>query len=197
MLGGFTFKGIHSSVYGVRETPTSTALSPLKRRNLIEIPGRSNSVIQEDGGYEPNSISLLCTYVPDDPYSVSRNTHKQARKIAGWLDGVGELTLDYEPGLHYNAYLSSSPPTTIMLEYAAFTLDFTITHPFAYETAIQKVKRCGYYISHVSGQEWLNLDNKIDVVTAGTMKTPVKIIIRNVSSKPITSLKVTHKYIEI
>lgn len=191
MLGGFTFKGIHSSVYGVRETPTSTALSPLKRRNLIEIPGRSNSVIQEDGGYEPNSISLLCTYVPDDPYSVSRNTYKQARKIAGWLDGVGELTLDYEPGLHYNAYLSSSPPTTIMLEYAAFTLDFTITHPFAYESTIEKEARLGE--STDNGVE----NNKMMIVTAGTTKTPVKIIIRNITQQPITHLKITHKYIEI
>lgn len=190
MLGGFTFKGIHSSVYGVRETPTSTALSPLKRRSLIEIPGRSNSFIQEDGGYETNKISLLCTYVPDDPYSVSANTHRQVRKIAGWLDGVGELTLDYEPGLHYNAYLSSPPPTTVLLEYASFTLDFTISHPFAYESAIEKEATMGVSLL---GQ----VANKMMIVTAGTTKTPVKIIIRNITREPITHLKITHKYIEI
>ncbi len=50
--GGFTFKGIHSSVYGVRETPGTRVLSPVKRRSLIEIPGRSSAVIQEDGGYQ-------------------------------------------------------------------------------------------------------------------------------------------------
>ena len=179
MLGGFTFKGIHSSVYGVRETPSSQVLSPLKRRSLINIPGRSNSFIQEDGGYEARQESILCSYAAQEGVSLQQ----QVRKIAGWLNGVGELTFDYEPTMHYNAYLSSPPPTVKMLEFAQFTLDFTITHPFAYETAVQQI----HYISN---------NETVKVVTNGTVETPVRIIIKNLTNKKITSIKLVHRFIE-
>ena len=179
MLGGFTFKGIHSSVYGVRETPSSQVLSPLKRRSLINIPGRSNSFIQEDGGYEARQESILCSYAAQEGVSLQQ----QVRKIAGWLNGVGELTFDYEPTMHYNAYLSSPPPTVKMLEFAQFTLDFTITHPFAYETAVQQIQ----YISN---------NETVEVVTNGTIETPVRIIIKNLTNKKITSIKLVHRFIE-
>ena len=179
MLGGFTFKGTHSYVYGVRETPSSRVLSPLKRRNLIEIPGRSTSFIQEDGGYESRQESILCSYAKQEGVDLQR----QVRLIAGWLDGVGELTFDYEPTMHYNAYLSSPPPTVKMLEFAQFTLDFTITHPFAYEAAVQQ-------------KQFIGTNKTVQVITDGTTKTPFRLIIKNVTDKTITSIKIIHKIVE-
>lgn len=185
MLGGFTFKGIHSSVYGVRETPTNTVLSPRKRRTLIEIPGGSNSIIQEDGGYEASTISLMCSYSPINSignYSVIQ----QVRKIAGWLDGVGELTFDYEPGMHYNAFLSSPPPTVKTLEFAQFSLEFTITHPFAYEHA----QLLTFYLSSTANK-------KVNIFTRGTTKTPVRLIIKNITNQTVKDINITQTYIEI
>jgi len=179
MLGGFTFKGIHSSVYGVRETPSSRVLSPLKRRSLIEIPGRSKSFIQEDGGYEARHEGIMCSYARQERVDLQL----QVRRIAGWLDGIGELTFDYEPTMHYNAYLSSPPPTVKMLEFAQFTLDFTITHPFAYETAIQQ-------------EQFIGTSKVVQLVTGGTAKTPFRLIIKNVTDKTITSIKIIHKIVE-
>ena len=179
MLGGFTFKGVHSSVYGVRETPSSRVLSPRKRRSLIEIPGRSASFIQEDGGYDARQESILCSYAAQEGVSLQQ----QVRRIAGWLNGVGELTFDYEPTMHYNAYLSSPPPTVKMLEFAQFTLDFTITHPFAYETAVQQ-------------QQFIGTNKTVQVITDGTTKTPFRLIMKNVTNKKITSIKITHRFIE-
>lgn len=179
MLGGFTFKGVHSSVYGVRETPSSRVLSPRKRRSLIEIPGRSNSFIQEDGGYEARHEGIMCSYVRQEGVDLQL----QVRLIAGWLDGVGELTFDYEPTMHYNAYLSSPPPTVKMLEFAQFTLDFTITHPFAYETAVQQ-------------QQFIGTNKTVQLITDGTTKTPFRLIIKNVTNQKITSIKIIHKILE-
>ena len=179
MLGGFTFKGTHSSVYGVRETPSSRVLSPRKRRSLIEIPGRSNSFIQEDGGYESRNESIMCSYARQEGVDLQL----QVRLIAGWLDGVGELTFDYEPTMHYNAYLSSPPPTVKMLEFAQFTLDFTITHPFAYETAVQQ-------------QQFIGTNKTVQLITDGTTKTPFRLIIKNVTNQKITSIKIIHKILE-
>lgn len=179
MRGGFTFKGIHSSTYGVRETPTSRVLSPLKRRNIIHIPGRSKAFIEEDGSYEPRVESILCSYALQDGV----NIYEQVRSIAGWLDGVGQLTFDYEPTLHYRAYLSSAPPNVTMLQFAQFQLEFTMIHPFAYETATQETH---------------GLDELTSIVieTTGTVKTPVRLIITNNSDLTVTELKIYHKYIE-
>lgn len=179
MLGGFTFKGIHSSVFGVRETPGDRVLSPLKRRNLIEIPGRSSAVIQEDGGYNSRVESISCSYAAQPGISLQR----QVRLIAGWLDGVGELTYDYEPEMHYNAFLSSAPPTVKMLEYATFDLEFTINHPFAYETAQQEV------FSIKSG-------DSIRISTDGTVKTPIRLIIKNTGTQPIHNLVLLSRFIQ-
>jgi phage-related protein len=180
MLGGFTFKGIHSSTYNVRETPTKKVLSPQKRRNLITIPGRSKAFIEEDGGYEPREESIFCSYVLPDGADI----YAEMRRIALWLSGIGELTFDYEPNLHYTAYVSSPPPTVTMLEYALFEVEFTITHPFAYETAIQVDQFLG-----VS-------DPVIEITTGGTVETPVRLIIKNLTNTTMNKLKIYHKYIE-
>lgn len=181
MIGGFTFKGVHSSVYGVYETPESRMLLPHKRRTLIEIPGRSEAFIQEDGGYDSRVESMICSYIPQSGESLQR----QVRRIAGWLSGVGELTYDYEPEMHYNAFLSSAPPTVkqMAMQYAEFTLEFTMNHPFAYETA--KEER---FIG--------NTGKPIILETDGTVSTPVRLIIKNTGTKPIKNLVIRQHFIE-
>lgn len=181
MNGGFTFKGIHSSVYGVYETPESQVLLPQKRRTLIEIPGRSEAFIQEDGGYNSRIESISCSYIPKE----GENLQRQVRLIAGWLSGIGELTFDYEPEMHYNAFLSSAPPTVkqMAMRYAQFTLEFTMNHPFAYETAKQR------NFEVIPG-------NSITIETEGTVATPVRIVIRNTGTKPIHNIIIASKYIE-
>ena len=178
-LGGFTFRGIHSSEFGVRQTPGDRVLSPLKRRSLLQIPGRPSAVVQEDGGYDSRVETIECSYVRQEGVSLQR----QVRLIAGWLNGVGELSYDYEPEMLYNAYLSSSPPTVKTLQYATFTLEFTINHPFAYETA-QQIAR----YNMTEGDS-----NKISVDVGGTIETPVRIIIKNNGPVPITGISILAK----
>ncbi len=178
-IGGFTFKGIHSSTFGVRETPGDRVLSPLKRRSIIEIPGRSSGVIQEDGGYETRVETITCSYAAQEGVSLQR----QVRMIAGWLDGVGELTYDYEPEMHYNAFLSSAPPTVKQLAYSTFDLEFSINHPFAYETA-QQIQRI------IQAGEPFRID------TQGTVKTPVRLIIRNNGTRTIKNIVINAQFVD-
>ncbi len=182
MEGGFTFKGVHSSTFGVYETPESRVLLPQKRRTLIEIPGRSESFIQEDGGYNSRTESITCSYIPRE----GENLQRQVRLIAGWLSGVGELTFDYEPEMHYNAFLSSAPPTVkqMAMQYATFDLEFTINHPFAYETAQQL-----HFEDVASG-------TPITLATDGTIATPVRLAIRNTGDTPSHNLIITQKVID-
>lgn len=183
MLGGFTFKGIHSSVYGVRETPSNMVLSPLKRRVIIPIPGRSRSIIQQDGGYDSRTHTMICSYVKQNNIDL----REQVRRIAGWLDGIGELTFDYEPTLHYNAFISTPPKVVTMLEFSQFEVEFTFNHPFGYETAIEET-----YILDAFAPL-----NKVELSVDGTVKTPIRITIKNNSeTETITGIKVVHRYIE-
>jgi len=181
--GGFTFKGTHSSVYGVYETPESRVLLPQKRRTLIDIPGRSEAFIQEDGSYNSRVESISCSYVPREGESLQR----QVRLIAGWLSGIGELTFDYEPEMHYKAFLSSAPPTVkqMAMQYATFDLEFTINHPFAYETAKE------VHVDDGTGPEKI-----ITIETDGTISTPIRFVIKNISNKTIKNLIITQKFIE-
>lgn len=181
MTGGFSFKGVHSSTFGVYETPESRVLLPQKRRTLIDIPGRSESFIQEDGGYNSRVESISCSYIPREGESLQR----QVRLIAGWLSGVGELTFDYEPEMHYNAFLSSAPPTVkqMAMQYATFELEFTINHPFAYETA----KQLRFEV---------NAGDPILLNTEGTVATPLRLIIKNSGTKPISNIVISSKFID-
>lgn len=181
MDGGFTFKGVHSSTFGVYETPESRVLLPHKRRTLIEIPGRSEAFIQEDGGYDPRVESINCSYIPKE----GENLQRQVRLIAGWLSGVGELTFDYEPEMHYQSFLSSAPPTVkdIAVGYSTFDLEFTSNHPFAYESAQQK------YVKVKSG-------NSFVVSADGTIATPIRLVIKNTGVQPIHNLIVAATFID-
>lgn len=176
-LGGFTFRGQHSSEFGVRATPSTRVLSPQKRRTVLEIPGRSSAYIEEDGGYNSRVESIMCSYVAQEGVSLQR----QVRLIAGWLDGIGELTFDYEPEMHYRAFLSSAPPTVKKLTHATFELEFTINHPFAYETA-----------QEVTADLTASGDT-FNATIGGTVKTPMYLIIRNDGTKPITHVTISVK----
>lgn len=181
MFGGFSFKGVHSSTFGVYQTPESRVLLPQKRRTLIEIPGRSEAFIQEDGGYNSRVESISCSYTPREGESLQR----QVRLIAGWLSGVGELTFDYEPEMHYNAFLSSAPPTVkqMAMQYATFELEFTINHPFAYQTATQL-------------RFDINSGEPITLNTEGTVSTPIRIVVKNTGDQPIHNLIILSKFID-
>ena len=176
-IGGFTFRGKHSSEFGVRQTPDSRVLSPLKKRTLLTIPGRSTAIVEEDGSYDVRTESISCSYVAQDGISLQR----QVRLIAGWLDGVGELSFDYEPEMRYQAFLSSPPPTVKKLEYATFDLEFTINHPFAYEDA-RTVK-----------DDLTGTGQSISFPVTGTVETPARIIIKNTGTQIITNLTVVLK----
>lgn len=179
-IGGFTFKGIHSSVYGVRQNPGQEVLMPEKRRSLLTIPGRSSAIVQEDGGYDLRTQTIECSYAAQEGVDL----YRQVRKIAGWLDGVGELVFDYEPSMRYMAFLSSSPPSVRKLTYATFELEFTFNSPFAYEAA----EDTDADIS-VSGGSFA-------ITTDGTVKTPVILTLTNTGTETITNIIITASHIE-
>jgi phage-related protein len=114
------------------------------------------------------------------------NLHYQVRRIAEWLDGTGELSFDFEPNMNYNAYVSSPPPLTKLLDGAIFEVEFTMNHPFAYENMSQ--------VKNVVSSDAPG--NNMDVTVSGTTNTPVKLIIKNNTDRTLTKLKITHKHVK-
>ena len=87
--------------------------------------------------------------------------------------------------MHYNAFLSSAPPTVkqMAMQYATFELEFTYNHPFAYESAQQ---------SHNT----INSGDTIAIETGGTVSTPIRIVIKNTGTEPIHNVVVLSKFID-
>ena len=87
--------------------------------------------------------------------------------------------------MHYNAFLSSAPPTVkqMAMQYATFDLEFTINHPFAYETAEQL-------------RFEIDSGDTITLETQGTISTPIRMVITNTGSAPIHNLIVVSKFID-
>jgi len=180
MKGGFSFKGVHSSTFGVYQSPSSRMLIAGKRRELSE-PLNSENVIIQDKGYDYRIESISCSYMPSaitgQPI-ISIPTYEQARRIAKWLDGVGELNFDYEPDKFYTAMLNNAPPLTASLEVALFPLEFLIAPAHAYE----RIQSNNNLVA-----------NKLTVNVGGTMSTPPYITIRNTGTTPITNLLIEKK----
>lgn len=65
--------------------------------------------------------------------------------------------------------------------YLTFELEFTINHPFAYETAQQEV------FNIQSGENFT-------VHTDGTVKTPIRLVIKNTGNQPIRNLVLSARF---
>ena len=174
---GFTYRGTHSSAHNIICDPTSRQLIPERRRNPIVVPGRSGSYLQDDGTYSDRSETFKCYYTKRGDSDISL----QSREIAAWLATEGTLSFDNEPDKYYYAYFSGSPPLTKHLKYGEFELSFTYSPPFAF-TAQQSLS--------------MLITSKSDemvIPVAGTARTPIRIIIKNVGSTTIENLHISYQ----
>lgn len=173
---GFTFRGVHSSEFGIICDPQSRQLIPERRRNLLVVPGRSGSVRQDDGTYEDRTEQFTCYYIPGPGENVSL----KAREIAAWLAEDGILSFDNEPEKMYDAFFTGSPTLAKHLKYGEFKLTFTYSPPFAY-TAQQSLT-----------QNITSNNDTMQILVDGTAPTPCRIIIRNVGNTTINTLHIDH-----
>ena len=167
-MSGFTFKGIHSSHYGIVYKPESRVLMPTARRNTVVVPGRSGVYSQTDGDYDERIESFVCGFVKRGA-TLSATT---ARQIAGWLSGTGKLVFDEEPDLYYLATIIDAPPLSLHRNYAEFTITYTANPPFA-----------------LSDEKTVTL-NGSGVSYPATEKTPTVLTITNNNAVPISNVHI-------
>ena len=171
---GFTFALQHSSKFGIVCDPTTRILLPEKRRNMVDIPGRSGAHMHTDGTYRVRQEIFHCYYIPQNGKSLSDAT----RDIAAWLAKDGVLVFDNEPDKYYTAYFTGAIPSVRHLKYGEFDLTFTYSPPFAYTETKQVVK------SITSAEDF------VMAIVNGTADTPCRIIIKNEGATTISNIRI-------
>jgi predicted phage tail component-like protein len=131
-MNGFTFNGIHSSVYNVIMKSQNRQVLPASADIFVEIPGRHGSY-HIPGKLQDREISLECGYISTSIATLRSN----ARSVAAWLytEERATLTFDDEPGKSYTAKYTG----TIDIEQAFVMGKFTLTfrcEPFAYGSEV-------------------------------------------------------------
>lgn len=170
-MSGFSFKGVHSSKFGIYTQDQSRTLLPPKREGKITIPGRSGYYDDVGAVYDERAESVLCSFVCPEGKTVP----EVCREIAYWLSGSGRLIYDKEPDKYYTARLSGGPPMSQHLKYGEFTITWSYNPPLAFGKTIT--------------QQITNGENVI--AYQGTAETPCVIVLRNTSETDVVNVSIT------
>ena len=138
-MSGFSFKGVHTSKFGIYTQDQSRTLLPPKREGKITIPGRSGYYDDVGAVYNERAESVLCSFVCPEGKTVP----EVCREIAYWLSGSGRLIFDREPDKYYLARLSGGPPMSQHLKYGEFTITWSYNPPFAFGKTITEPLKNG------------------------------------------------------
>ena len=171
-MSGFSFKGVHSSKFGIYTQDTSRAILPPRREGKVAIPGRSGYYSGAAGNvYGERSEAVHCSFKCPNGKTVP----EVCREIAYWLSGTGRLVYDKEPDKHYMAHISGGPPMVQHLKYGEFDLTWDYNPPFAFGRTVT--------------QEIATGENP--VAYQGTAETPCMIVLRNVSKADVLNVTIT------
>lgn len=170
-MSGFTFRGVHSSVYGICTQDQGRAILPPGRDERIVIPGRSGYYDGPPGVYDERVEGLHCSFKCPPGETVP----EMCREIAYWLSGTGRLIYDKEPDKYYTAHISGGPPMAQHLKYGEFDLTWSYNPPFALGRTVTQPIASG--------------ENTVDY--QGTAETPCTIVLKNRSNADILTVTIT------
>lgn len=171
-MSGFSFRGIHSSKFGIDTQDTSRIILPPRREGKIVIPGRSGYYDGVDGSvYDERAETIHCAFKCPSGKTVP----EMCREIAYWLSGTGRLTYDKEPDKNYTAHISGGPPMAQHLKYGAFDLTWSYNPPFALGRTVTQPIASG----------------ETRIAYQGTAETPCVIVLRNTSSTNVLNVTIT------
>lgn len=170
-MSGFTFRGVHSSKFGIVTKDQGRILIPPRREGKITIPGRSGYYDEIGAVYDERQESIICAFTRPE----GRTIPELCREIAYWLSGTGRLVYDKEPDKYYTARIVGGPPVAQHLLYGEFTLTWSYNPPFAFGRTVTLPIQNG--------------ENRIDY--QGTAETPCVIVLRNMSETDVTTISIT------
>lgn len=171
-MSGFSFRGVHSSKFGICTQDTSRTLLPPRREGKVVIPGRSGYYNGVAGDvYNERAEMIHCAF----RCPPGKTVPEVCREIAYWLSGTGRLVYDKEPDKRYIACISGGPPMEQHLKYGTFDLTWNYNPPFAFGRTITQPIAAG--------------ENPVDY--QGTAETPCIIVLKNLSARNILNITIT------
>lgn len=100
----FTFNNVSSINYGLELISSTHLTIPAKKIEEIEIPGRTGSLIIDDGSRKNSPISVKCFL-----YSQDKGLRVAVKEISEWLQSpIGYCSLSYSDGSVFRAVCNSS-----------------------------------------------------------------------------------------
>lgn len=176
---GFTFKGVHSSAYNIGVKSLDRSFLPDLRSNEVTIPGIHGTIDFGKNTYGKREINLEIGLIKNNWQALRQN----ARNIAGWLSGKGRLIFDDEPDKAYQASIYESVSITQIQSLPAGLINITFDcQPFAEDVEIKQS------VNDISASP-----TTISIESAGTVKTPCKIYIKNTGTNNITTINLIRK----
>lgn len=116
-MGWFRFKGKDSRDFGILIASVPQRIRPERRVKHIVIPGRNGDLTEDEGVYEPYTITMECS---------TRGSEK-LDEIVAWLNGTGELILSTEPDKVYKASIYNKISISdVVYLYNSFLLQFRV-----------------------------------------------------------------------
>lgn len=171
-MSGFSFRGVHSSKFGIYTQDTDRIILPPRREERIVIPGRSGYYDGVAGNiYDERTETIHCAFKCPS----GRSVPEICREIAYWLSGIGRLTYDKEPDKYYMACISGGPPMAQHLKYGEFDLTWSYNLPFAFGPVITAPLVMGP--NHLAYR--------------GTVPAPCLIVLRNLSDTDVQTVTIT------
>lgn len=171
-MSGFSFRGVHSSKFGIYTQDSSRIILPPRREGKVVIPGRSGYYDGVVGNvYDERAETIHCAFKCPSGKTVP----EVCREVAYWLSGTGRLAYDKEPDKYYTARISGGPPMEQHLKYGTFDLTWNYNPPFALGRTVTQPIATG--------------ENPVDY--QGTAETPCIIVLRNVSETDVLNITIT------
>lgn len=171
-MSGFTFRGVHSSAFGIVTQDQGRVILPPGREERISIPGRSGYYDGVSPGvYGEREENVRCAF----KCPAGKTVPEVCREIAYWLSGAGRLSYDKEPDKYYNARLTGGPPMEQHLKWGSFELTWSCNPPFAYGPAATVPLAMGAN----------------PIAYRGTAPAPCLIVLRNPSREAAQTVTIT------
>ncbi|MDO5398215.1 MAG: phage tail family protein [bacterium] len=137
MRTGFTFKGRHSSEFGMTMATKSRPILPEQRSSMIDLPGHDGSLdyaYMNDYGramYMNRTFTIVLHAAAQDIYELQQ----KIARVGAWLSGSGELLFDDLPEVIWEAAVKGSIDYAPELhgQKALLTVNFEV-QPFSHAT---------------------------------------------------------------
>ena len=178
-LLGFTFRGHHSSEFGIGCRSINRQLAPERTKNEFEIPGRHGTIDFGGSVYKKRFFELELGLVHNDDW---HNLRQKSHAIGEWLSKRGLLIFDDDPDIEYDATV-----------YTAVNLEQLNLLPLGLCTITIEAQPFGQSrnFNRVHGD--ISASGEVLAVDVAGISACAIVTVKNMGNKPIKGIKIQKK----